>query len=531
MALQQGIETLMDSRRQKYSDTPSTLTRAPVSDPPLPDNVGLAGINISERPEPSLSETHAAAQALKSKGRGGDTDVVHVNEAEKKMLKRMGGSGTINPHTGLQEFVSFGGIGDDSAVGGALGSDGSVQGGGGGDNWGSSYDPNETIADVEAQFDAAGLGATVGGSMGQVDPSGRNHFSYNPITKEYHKNVVDSRGNVVRDSYGNPIQSGITVDTGRTKEDGSVVGISGKPAEDPSLDISGDYFDALKDWDMEMIAAEEDDSDKSEAEKEADRAKPSFLSTALTAIPETLLGLVGLDVEFTGEDLIGGTTSQPAGTVQAQLPSAIFGPLAALDTMYSAVDEQGRNLSQMALDNILGLDSEFVSFTGDDVAYSDDDSSFTEDISNAFDNTVDMITGIPHDIRNSLQMAYYDAKLAPLEAVMAVQDFANTAGDVLSGETSLAEALGFDGESTLAGGTQRAALEGSGNEGSMYTALNNAVANATIGDSGGSETYPYDPDYDPYGWRVKRGLLPGQRVTSLYDMYLPDEFKEGIGIG
>jgi hypothetical protein len=44
-----------------------------------------------------------AAQKLKTKGRGSDTDVVHV-EKEKRVLGLLGGSGAINPKTGLQEF-------------------------------------------------------------------------------------------------------------------------------------------------------------------------------------------------------------------------------------------------------------------------------------------------------------------------------------------------------------------------------------------------------------------------------------------
>lgn len=51
--------------------------------------------------------TKILAQALRSKGRYGDTDLVHVNEQEKQLLKMAGGSGTINPHTGLQEFSSY----------------------------------------------------------------------------------------------------------------------------------------------------------------------------------------------------------------------------------------------------------------------------------------------------------------------------------------------------------------------------------------------------------------------------------------
>jgi len=53
----------------------------------------------------NLKET---AQDLSEKGRHGDTEVVHVNPQEVEMLKKMGGSGTINPETGLREFNFFG---------------------------------------------------------------------------------------------------------------------------------------------------------------------------------------------------------------------------------------------------------------------------------------------------------------------------------------------------------------------------------------------------------------------------------------
>lgn len=46
----------------------------------------------------------AAAQSLAAKGRGGDTILAHINPQEAMMLKAMGGSGTINPATGIMEF-------------------------------------------------------------------------------------------------------------------------------------------------------------------------------------------------------------------------------------------------------------------------------------------------------------------------------------------------------------------------------------------------------------------------------------------
>ena len=46
----------------------------------------------------------ALASELPQHGRGGDTIVAHINPQEAQMLKAMGGSGTINPTTGLPEF-------------------------------------------------------------------------------------------------------------------------------------------------------------------------------------------------------------------------------------------------------------------------------------------------------------------------------------------------------------------------------------------------------------------------------------------
>jgi len=44
------------------------------------------------------------AQELTRYGRNGDTILAHINPEEAALLKRLGGSGTINPHTGLPEY-------------------------------------------------------------------------------------------------------------------------------------------------------------------------------------------------------------------------------------------------------------------------------------------------------------------------------------------------------------------------------------------------------------------------------------------
>jgi hypothetical protein len=50
------------------------------------------------------------AQILRSKGRKGDTILAHISPKEAARLKREGGSGTINPDTGLPEFFDEYGI-------------------------------------------------------------------------------------------------------------------------------------------------------------------------------------------------------------------------------------------------------------------------------------------------------------------------------------------------------------------------------------------------------------------------------------
>lgn len=49
----------------------------------------------------------ALAEMIRSKGRGRDTMLAHITPREAALLKRRGGSGTINPDTGLPEFDDF----------------------------------------------------------------------------------------------------------------------------------------------------------------------------------------------------------------------------------------------------------------------------------------------------------------------------------------------------------------------------------------------------------------------------------------
>ena len=51
---------------------------------------------------------------MASKGHGGDTKLAHVNQWEEALLKKLGGAGTKNPHTGLRQYFTIPGQPDDT---------------------------------------------------------------------------------------------------------------------------------------------------------------------------------------------------------------------------------------------------------------------------------------------------------------------------------------------------------------------------------------------------------------------------------
>lgn len=51
----------------------------------------------------TISDNHLSEIARK--GQGSDTELAHVNPYEKTLLKALGGSGDINPETGLRQFT------------------------------------------------------------------------------------------------------------------------------------------------------------------------------------------------------------------------------------------------------------------------------------------------------------------------------------------------------------------------------------------------------------------------------------------
>ena len=80
---------LLEAKRQRMQAVPEQA----MPQPPMQ----LAAGGIAE-----------ATRMLAGKGRMGDTMLAHINEDEARLLKRHGGSGTINPETGLPEFFNLG---------------------------------------------------------------------------------------------------------------------------------------------------------------------------------------------------------------------------------------------------------------------------------------------------------------------------------------------------------------------------------------------------------------------------------------
>lgn len=75
-----------------------------------------ASNNFASVPNPLNSPSYAKggnvslpkwARKLQAQGRNGDSMLAHINPIEAAMLKKMGGSGTTNPKTGLKEYGFF----------------------------------------------------------------------------------------------------------------------------------------------------------------------------------------------------------------------------------------------------------------------------------------------------------------------------------------------------------------------------------------------------------------------------------------
>lgn len=72
--------------------------------PPMMDQMQTPVQSFAQGGLASLPAMNPIAQSLANMGRNGDTMLAHITPQEAQMLQRQGGSGTINPYTGLPEF-------------------------------------------------------------------------------------------------------------------------------------------------------------------------------------------------------------------------------------------------------------------------------------------------------------------------------------------------------------------------------------------------------------------------------------------
>lgn len=85
------LAVLQEMRQMQGAGAQEVMDMGPVVEGLQP--VGMASGGLAD-----------VGQYLASKGRGGDSILAHITPEEAAMLKRRGGSGTINPATGLPEF-------------------------------------------------------------------------------------------------------------------------------------------------------------------------------------------------------------------------------------------------------------------------------------------------------------------------------------------------------------------------------------------------------------------------------------------
>lgn len=131
------------------------------------------------------------AASLSEKGRFGDTQLVHVNEEEVKLLEKIG-AGTINPKTGLKEFY-FGGYDNftDMIDGGGPGQSGNT--------YDNDNDPNNEVKGIaRISNSAAGAGHANNGLNDKDSKDDDKDYTYNSFT-----DMVDGGGIGMKgDTYG-----------------------------------------------------------------------------------------------------------------------------------------------------------------------------------------------------------------------------------------------------------------------------------------------------------------------------------------
>lgn len=108
-AIGQAIGQVLDSPQDYPAMREQAIAQGLVDDDDLPtefDEQYLVAVllAINEVKQHLSQSPRFARGGLARAGRGGDTMLAHINGAEAEALRRMGGSGTVNPNTGIHEF-------------------------------------------------------------------------------------------------------------------------------------------------------------------------------------------------------------------------------------------------------------------------------------------------------------------------------------------------------------------------------------------------------------------------------------------
>lgn len=191
----------------------------------IPSRVGLPAKSIKAGGETySPQEVRALLQKLASLGINQDKIIAQITPQEAAVLKGLGGSGEINPRTGLLSFDDDGGGGDSGSEGGSgndSGSDsdsgggwgggwgGSELGGAGGEMGGANWGGGPEGSQADGTTDGTTGGQTDGGDEGDDEADDE----VNPNLDEY--------GRDMRDVYG-------------ADYIGSLAGVTGSPGDPTS---------------------------------------------------------------------------------------------------------------------------------------------------------------------------------------------------------------------------------------------------------------------------------------------------------
>jgi hypothetical protein len=158
------------------------------------------------------------AKDLGKLGREGDTELAHVNPWEKKLLKAVGGSGTINPITNLKEFKGGGGQSQNSSqtldpnivpyVKDALSEQQKLYQSGP-----AEYYPGQTYLNANTQQQGAINNITNQANTGSQILGGANNYANSVMAGDYLQNnpnfnaVMDTAGQAATKQYNNAMQN------------------------------------------------------------------------------------------------------------------------------------------------------------------------------------------------------------------------------------------------------------------------------------------------------------------------------------